>query len=147
MSLLVTAGRRGDSSQFAAVLEGIRVPRTGPGRPRVRPLRVRGDKAYSSRVNRAYLRKRGDPVHDPGARRPGQEPQAEGEDRRAAPGLRPRELQGPARGRVRAQPAQAQPGGGHTVRHTRGPLRGHRPGSRDRRMAVTCRCCRSRMPC
>ncbi|MFC5805894.1 transposase, partial [Streptomyces formicae] len=25
----------------------------------VRPLRVRGDKAYSSRANRAYLRKRG----------------------------------------------------------------------------------------
>lgn len=45
--------------QFAAVLEGVRVPRTGPGRPRVRPLRVRGDKAYSSRANRAYLRQRG----------------------------------------------------------------------------------------
>uniref|UniRef100_UPI00357177A2 IS5 family transposase n=1 Tax=Streptomyces griseomycini TaxID=66895 RepID=UPI00357177A2 len=59
LSLLVTAGQRGDSPQFTAVLEGIRVPRTGPGRPRVRPLRVRGDKAYSSRPNRAYLRKRG----------------------------------------------------------------------------------------
>ncbi|MEU3910151.1 IS5 family transposase [Streptomyces sp. NPDC029721] len=59
LSLLVTAVQRGDSPQFAAVLEGIRVPRTGPGRPRVRPLRVRGDKAYSSRANRAYLRKRG----------------------------------------------------------------------------------------
>ncbi|MFJ3146679.1 transposase [Streptomyces halstedii] len=51
LSLLVTAGQRGDSPQFAAVLEGIRVPRTGPGRPRVRPLRLRGDKAYSSRAN------------------------------------------------------------------------------------------------
>ncbi|MFI9103340.1 transposase, partial [Streptomyces fildesensis] len=59
LSLLVTAGQRGDGPQFAAVLEGIRVPRTGPGRPRVRPLRVRGDKAYSSRASRAYLRKRG----------------------------------------------------------------------------------------
>lgn len=59
LSLLVTAGQRGDSPQFTAVLEGTRVPRTGPGRPRVRPLRVRGDKAYSSRANRAYLRKRG----------------------------------------------------------------------------------------
>lgn len=57
--LLVTAGQRGDSPQFVAVLEGIRVPRTGPGRPRVRPLRVRGDKAYSSGANRACLRKRG----------------------------------------------------------------------------------------
>lgn len=40
-------------------LERIRVPRIGPGRPRVRPLRVRGNKAYSSRANRAYLRERG----------------------------------------------------------------------------------------
>lgn len=58
-SPLVTAGQRGDSPQFAAVLDAIRVPRTGPGHPRVRPLRVRGDKAYSSRANRACLRKRG----------------------------------------------------------------------------------------
>ncbi|MFJ5078400.1 transposase [Streptomyces sp. NPDC088553] len=40
LPLLVTAGQRGDSPRFTAVLEGIRVPRTGPGRPRVRPLRV-----------------------------------------------------------------------------------------------------------
>ncbi|MFD3663540.1 IS5 family transposase [Streptomyces sp. NPDC058659] len=59
LALLVTAGQRGDSPQFTAVLGGIRVPRIGPGRPRVRPLRVRGDKAYSSRANRSYLRKRG----------------------------------------------------------------------------------------
>jgi hypothetical protein len=32
MSLLLTAGQRGDSPQFVAVLEGIRVPRLGvPG--------------------------------------------------------------------------------------------------------------------
>ncbi|GHF33226.1 hypothetical protein GCM10017776_59660 [Streptomyces griseoluteus] len=30
LSLLVTPGQRGDSPQFAAVLEGIRVPPTGP---------------------------------------------------------------------------------------------------------------------
>ncbi|MEU7343073.1 transposase [Streptomyces bacillaris] len=48
-----------DSPQLAAVLESIRVPRTGPGRSRVPPLRVRDDKAYSSRTNRTYLRKRG----------------------------------------------------------------------------------------
>ncbi|GAA2746253.1 DUF6087 family protein [Kitasatospora cinereorecta] len=57
LSLLVTAGQRGDSPQFTAVLEAIRVPRTGPGRPRTRPLRVRGDKAYSSKANRAYALK------------------------------------------------------------------------------------------
>jgi len=59
LSLLVTAGQRGDSPQFEPVLDAIRVPRTGGGRPRVRPLRVRGDKAYSSRANRAYLRRLG----------------------------------------------------------------------------------------
>jgi len=58
MSLLVTAGQRGDSPQFQAVLEAISVPRLGAGRPRTRPDRVRADKAYSSRANRAYLRRR-----------------------------------------------------------------------------------------
>lgn len=44
---------------FVAVLEGLRARRRGPGRPRTRPDRLRGDKAYSSRGNRAYLRRRG----------------------------------------------------------------------------------------
>lgn len=35
------------------------MPRTGPGRPRTRPDKVRADKAYGSRANRAYLRRRG----------------------------------------------------------------------------------------
>jgi len=55
---VITAGQRGDSPHFAAVLERIRVPRTGPGRPRTRPDRVLADKAYGSRANRAYLRRR-----------------------------------------------------------------------------------------
>jgi transposase len=59
LSLLVTAGQRGDSPQFAAVLEGVRVARLDSGRPRTRPDRVLADKAYSSRANRGYLRKRG----------------------------------------------------------------------------------------
>lgn len=58
LSILVTAGQRGDSPQFAAVLERIRVPRPDGGRPRTRPDRVLGDKAYSSKGNRAYLRRR-----------------------------------------------------------------------------------------
>lgn len=58
LSLVVTAGQRGDSPQFKAVLEAIRVPRTGRGRPRKRPDRVLADKAYSSAANRAYLRER-----------------------------------------------------------------------------------------
>jgi hypothetical protein len=53
LSIVATAGQRGDSPQFAAVLGGIRVPRLGPGRPRTRPSRVLADKACSSRANRA----------------------------------------------------------------------------------------------
>jgi transposase len=59
MSLVITAGQRGDSPQFGVVLGRIRVPRLGAGRPRTRPRRVRADKAYASRKNRAYLRQRG----------------------------------------------------------------------------------------
>jgi transposase len=59
LSIVITAGQRGDSPQFQAVLERIRVPRSGRGRPRTRPDRVLGDKAYGSRGNRAYLRRRG----------------------------------------------------------------------------------------
>ncbi|MFD8667660.1 IS5 family transposase [Streptomyces microflavus] len=59
LSVVITAGQRGDSPQFKPVLEAIRVPRLGPGRPRSRPGRVRADKAYDSRRNRAYLRRRG----------------------------------------------------------------------------------------
>jgi transposase len=59
LSLRVSGGQRGDSPQFIAVLAGIRVPRRAGGRPRTRPERVLADKAYSSRSNRAYLRRRG----------------------------------------------------------------------------------------
>ncbi|MFB6508252.1 IS5 family transposase [Streptomyces sp. NPDC002466] len=59
LSVVITAGQRGDSPQFEPVLEAIRVPRLGLGRPRKRPDRVRADKAYDSRKNRAYLRRRG----------------------------------------------------------------------------------------
>lgn len=59
LALVITAGQRGDSPQFAPVLARIRVPRTGPGRPRTRPKRVLADKAYSSRANRKLLARRG----------------------------------------------------------------------------------------
>ncbi|WP_420719413.1 transposase [Streptomyces sp. XY66] len=53
LSVVITAGQRGDSPQFETVLEAIRVPRLGLGRPRKRPDRVRADKAYDSRRNRS----------------------------------------------------------------------------------------------
>src|SRR5919205_865384 len=59
----LTAGQAADSPQLVPVLNRIRVPRrSGPGRPRSRPDRVLGDKAYSSRANRIHLRRRGIPV-------------------------------------------------------------------------------------
>jgi transposase len=55
---VLTAGQAADSPQFIPVLKKLRV--RGPvGRPRTRPDAVAGDKAYSSRGNRAYLRTRG----------------------------------------------------------------------------------------
>ncbi|MFF3392408.1 IS5 family transposase [Streptomyces sp. NPDC002669] len=59
LSLLVTAGQRRYGPQFEPVLNAIGAPRPGAGRPRSRPLRVRGDKAYSSRANRARPHGRG----------------------------------------------------------------------------------------
>ena len=59
LSFLVTVGQQHDSPQFQPVLERIRVPRVGVGRPRWRPARVRADKAYGSRANRDYLRRHG----------------------------------------------------------------------------------------
>jgi hypothetical protein len=59
LSVVLTAGQRGDSPQFTTVLDGIRVHRPGGGRPRTRPDRVLADKAYTSKVNREYLRRRG----------------------------------------------------------------------------------------
>jgi hypothetical protein len=53
LSIVLTAGQRGDSPQFVPVLEGIRVPRLGAGRPRARPDRVLADKAYTSRASTA----------------------------------------------------------------------------------------------
>ncbi|GGR58842.1 hypothetical protein GCM10015536_74170 [Streptomyces griseomycini] len=59
LAILVTPGRRHDSTCARILLERVRVPRGGPGRPRCRPDRVIADKAYSSRGFRTYLRRRG----------------------------------------------------------------------------------------
>ncbi|EMF27352.1 DNA polymerase III subunit alpha, partial [Streptomyces gancidicus BKS 13-15] len=59
LAFIVTGGNANDCTQFTVVMEAIRVPRPGPGRPRVRPSHVLGDKGYSSRAIRTWLRRRG----------------------------------------------------------------------------------------
>jgi hypothetical protein len=54
---VLTPGQAGDGPQFRAVLARIKI-RLPVGRPRTRPDAVAADKAYSSRANRGYLRRR-----------------------------------------------------------------------------------------
>jgi hypothetical protein len=95
--MLVGPGQGGDFPMIAPLLAALSVPRAGPGRPRSRPERVLGNKAYSSRANRQLLRSRGitavisEPDDQLGHRR-----------RRGSRGgptsqRRPRPLQGPQR--------------------------------------------------
>lgn len=55
----MTPGQSHDGRALEVVLADIWVPRLGVGRPRTGPDAVLGDKAYSSRGNRAMLRRRG----------------------------------------------------------------------------------------
>lgn len=57
LAFVLTPGQAGDCPRFITVLDKIRIP--GPvGRPRTRPAAVAADKAYSSKANRSYLRRR-----------------------------------------------------------------------------------------
>jgi putative transposase len=57
--VLIGPGHAHDSPMFAVLMDQLRVPRASRGRPRTRPQAVLGDRAYSSRANRAHLRSRG----------------------------------------------------------------------------------------
>ena len=54
--VLVGAGQAHDGPVFEHLLAHLKVERCKGGRPRTRPDRVRGDKAYSNRAIRARLR-------------------------------------------------------------------------------------------
>lgn len=58
MRLILTEGQAGDNPQLLPLLDGIRVARIGPGRPRCRPDAVLADKAYSHPSTRQALRQR-----------------------------------------------------------------------------------------
>jgi len=57
--ILLGPGQGSDSRMFPHLLDALRVPRHGRGRPRTTPDAVLGDKAYSSRGHRALPRRRG----------------------------------------------------------------------------------------
>jgi hypothetical protein len=101
MSIVITAGQRGDSPQFEVVLGRIRVPRLGCGRPRVRPRRVRADKAYAFRKNRSYLRRRGIRCTIPDKADQVRNRKKRGSSGGRPPKFDPEDYKAPARGRVR----------------------------------------------
>lgn len=59
MTWTLTPGQTHEVTQVAALLERGAVARPGRGRPRLRPDRVVGDKGYTGRTIRRYLRRRG----------------------------------------------------------------------------------------
>ena len=65
LAAVLTAGQAGDNPQLVPLLNAIRVPRGGPGRPRSRPTGVVADKAYSHPSTRRMLRGRGIPTTIP----------------------------------------------------------------------------------
>jgi transposase len=59
LTFVVTGGNVNDCTVFDRVLDRLRIPRLGGGRPRTRPDRLIADKGYSSKAIRATLRGRG----------------------------------------------------------------------------------------
>jgi transposase len=57
LARVTSAGQRHDSLAFAPLMDRLKVARRGGGRPRTRPGRVLGDKAYSSAAIRAHVRR------------------------------------------------------------------------------------------
>jgi hypothetical protein len=113
---LTSPGQHGDSPRFIPLMESIRIPRRGRGRPRKRPGRAMGDKAYSSKVNRAYLRR-----HGIQAVIPVKEDQKANRLKRGSAGGRPPNFDAEwykERNTVERllQQAAAVPGGGHALR-------------------------------
>lgn len=59
ITFLLTPGQRNESIFLEQLMEQGAVKRSGRGRPRIRPSRVVGDKGYTGRRIRSYLRRRG----------------------------------------------------------------------------------------
>jgi transposase len=59
MTFVLTAGQRHEATKLEALMGQGAVKRVGRGRPKLQPQRILGDKAYSSRKIRRYLKRRG----------------------------------------------------------------------------------------
>lgn len=59
LAAVTSAGQRHDSVAFVPLMGRLKIARPGRGRPRTRPGRVLGDKAYSTSAIRSHLRRRG----------------------------------------------------------------------------------------
>lgn len=59
MTFVLTAAQRHEATKLEVLMEQGMVKRVGRGRPRLRPKRLLGDQAYSSRKIRRYLKRRG----------------------------------------------------------------------------------------
>ena len=87
LSLVLTGGQRHESTQLETVLDAIRIPRVGRGRPRKKPSHLIADKGYSYPACRDLLSKRHIPHTIPQRRdqrerrekRPGRKPSFEKE--------------------------------------------------------------------
>ena len=58
LAMVVTAGQRHESTQLGPLLDAIRVPRPGSGRPRKCPAHLIADRGYSYTTCRRLLRQR-----------------------------------------------------------------------------------------
>ncbi|MFF5523133.1 transposase [Streptomyces coeruleorubidus] len=113
--MVITPGQRADCTQLEPVLEKIRVPRTGPGRPRKKPDSLAADKAYSNGPCCHYLRRRGIRHIIPEKSDSQAAPPAQGLARRTATRLRQGPVQEAQHRRMGHQQAQTLPGRGHAV--------------------------------
>ena len=58
MAFVLTAGERNERTALPELMEQGAVKRPGPGRPKVRPRTVVGDRGYTGKLSRDYLRRR-----------------------------------------------------------------------------------------
>ena len=145
LSLLVTAGQRGDSPQFAAVLEGIRVPRAGASA--CPPAAGRGDKAYPPAPTGPTLRKRGIRCTIP---EPADQVATASGEGRPAGGHRPSTARTTRPGMRSSAGSTGSSATGRWPPASTSSRSASRPPSwspRSVNRPVTCRCGRSRMPC